>query len=118
MSISSCPRCAKQVTLPVNVDDHATVRCPLCHAQFPLSEALVNAPPLLEVIENLAEGVPAEESGQLIARRDRDIAIAAFVETPSFRRPMAGVVNVDSRRAADSSDRKFAVLLQVEPSAA
>ncbi len=56
MSISSCPRCAKQVTLPVGVSDSAQVRCPLCHAQYALADALVNMPPLLEVIEAGADG--------------------------------------------------------------
>lgn len=57
MSISSCPRCAKQVTLPTGVSHSVQVRCPLCHAQYPLADALVNMPPLLEVIEELHEGV-------------------------------------------------------------
>ncbi len=52
MSISSCPRCSQQVTLPVGVSNSARVRCPLCHAQYVLADALVNMPPLLEVIED------------------------------------------------------------------
>jgi hypothetical protein len=56
MSISSCPRCTQQVTLPVGVSTSAQVRCPLCRAQYSLADALVNMPPLLEVI-----GDPGQE---------------------------------------------------------
>jgi len=52
MSVSSCPRCAQQVTLPVGVSNSARVRCPLCHAHYALADALVNMPPLLEVLDN------------------------------------------------------------------
>ena len=50
MAISSCPRCTQQVTLPVGVSTHAQVRCPLCRAEYTLADALVNMPPLLEVV--------------------------------------------------------------------
>lgn len=50
MSTTSCPRCSAQVTLPVGVSNDATVRCPLCHAHYTLADALVNMPPLLEVV--------------------------------------------------------------------
>jgi hypothetical protein len=59
MSISSCPRCAKQVTLPVGVSDQAQVKCPLCHAQYTLADALANSPPLLVVIEEQATAATA-----------------------------------------------------------
>jgi hypothetical protein len=46
-AISTCPRCQRQVSIPAGVDAAAAVRCPLCHAEYPLSEALVLAPPEL-----------------------------------------------------------------------
>jgi hypothetical protein len=60
MSISSCPRCSKQVTLPVGASQDATVRCPLCHAQYALSEAWLTMPPLLELIEDVPSGTPGD----------------------------------------------------------
>ena len=54
MSISSCPQCAKQITLPTGVSSSAKVRCPICRAQYTLAEALLNLPPLLEVIEDVS----------------------------------------------------------------
>jgi hypothetical protein len=50
MSISSCPRCTEQVTLPVGISNNARVRCPKCRAEYTLADALVNMPPMLEVI--------------------------------------------------------------------
>ena len=51
MSISSCPACSKQVTIPAGLGTTARVRCPLCHSQYTLADALVNMPPLLELVE-------------------------------------------------------------------
>jgi len=60
MSTTSCPRCSGQVTLPLGVRNDAMVRCPLCHAHYSLADALVNMPPILEVVENADEALPAE----------------------------------------------------------
>lgn len=60
MSTTSCPRCSAQVTLPVGVSNDATVRCPLCHAHYTLADALVNMPPLLEVVESESEALAAD----------------------------------------------------------
>ncbi len=51
MSISSCPQCGKQVTIPAGVGTSAKVRCPLCHSHYTLADALVNMPPLLELVD-------------------------------------------------------------------
>ena len=56
MSISSCPQCGKQVTIPAGVGTSAKVRCPLCHSQYSLADALVNMPPLLELIDEAVAG--------------------------------------------------------------
>ncbi|MBI3837133.1 MAG: hypothetical protein HY288_04265 [Planctomycetia bacterium] len=58
MSISSCPQCAKPISLPSGVSSSAKVRCPLCRSQYTLADALVNMPPLLEVIEDAPVGAP------------------------------------------------------------
>jgi hypothetical protein len=55
MSTSSCPQCGKQVTIPSGVGTSTKVRCPLCHSQYTLADALVNMPPLLELVEEDAE---------------------------------------------------------------
>lgn len=60
MSTTSCPRCSAQVTLPVGVSNDATVRCPLCHAHYTLADALVNMPPLLEVVGGEGESLAAD----------------------------------------------------------
>jgi hypothetical protein len=46
--------------LPVGVSNDTTVRCPLCHAHYTLADALVNMPPLLEVVEDAGDALPAE----------------------------------------------------------
>ncbi len=56
MSISSCPQCGKQVTIPAGVGTSAKVRCPLCHSHYTLADALVNMPPLLELVDEDIEG--------------------------------------------------------------
>lgn len=60
MSTTSCPRCSAQVTLPVGVSSDTTVRCPLCHAHYTLADALVNMPPLLEVVEDVGDALPED----------------------------------------------------------
>ena len=39
-TISPCPRCQKDVSIPIGIDLAASVRCPLCGAEYPLGEAL------------------------------------------------------------------------------
>ena len=58
MSTSSCPQCGKQVTIPSGVGTSAKVRCPLCHSQYTLADALVNMPPLLELVDDAPLGLP------------------------------------------------------------
>ncbi|MGD9722175.1 MAG: hypothetical protein AB7O59_11970 [Pirellulales bacterium] len=61
-AISSCPQCGKQVTIPSGVATSAKVRCPLCDSQYTLADALVNMPPLLELIDDeLPAGDGAED---------------------------------------------------------
>ena len=58
-SISKCPRCAQSVTVPDGVAAEARVRCPLCVAEYALSEALAGMPPTLIVVDAAAVAVVA-----------------------------------------------------------
>jgi hypothetical protein len=53
-TISSCPQCAKQVTVPSDVGASEYVRCPLCHSEYTLGEALAGAPPMLILVGSLS----------------------------------------------------------------
>ena len=90
MSISTCPRCNKQVLVPVDASSTARVRCPLCHEQYSLADALANLPPQLEVIEELAQELPAEPL-------DAPAAAAVFSE------PLADV-DLGSTSGAEKSE--------------
>ncbi len=83
MSTTSCPRCSAQVTLPVGVSNDATVRCPLCHAHYTLADALVNMPPLLEVVEDGGESLAARWLDDGDAAEDVPTAVALPAEDPS-----------------------------------
>jgi len=50
MMVSSCPRCGDSVSVPVSVGGGTTVRCPLCSAEYDLSEILAKLPPALEIV--------------------------------------------------------------------
>ena len=67
-AISTCPKCQRQVSIPAGVDSAAAVRCPLCEAEYPLSEALVLAPPELIPVVAVArqESAPASDIVQAL----------------------------------------------------
>jgi hypothetical protein len=48
--ISSCPKCARLVTLPQGADAEAQVRCPLCGAEYRLADAMAGMPPELMLV--------------------------------------------------------------------
>ena len=50
-SISSCPQCGQQVSIPPFAAPSAQVRCPLCSGQYSLQTALENLPPMLVLVE-------------------------------------------------------------------
>ena len=50
-AVVNCPKCDAQVSLPVGADPVWQVRCPLCDKEFPLAEALDQAPPELIVVD-------------------------------------------------------------------
>jgi hypothetical protein len=67
-SISSCPHCGQQVLISMELSAECQVRCLICEAEFPLSQALVNAvdaPPELVPVAS-AESHP-EDGGSLAA---------------------------------------------------
>ncbi len=100
MSTTSCPRCTGQVTLPVGVKNDATVRCPLCHAHYTLADALVNMPPILEVVENADEALAADSfDAPPVDRVGEPIAAAepppAELAEPEFAEPEFAEVDDD-----------------------
>ena len=52
---SACPKCQKQVAIPDGAEPESRVRCPLCDAEYALSEALALAPPALILIDAEAD---------------------------------------------------------------
>jgi hypothetical protein len=50
MSIATCPKCHRQVSLPTTDDHSVLVRCPLCGGQYALRTALDHVPPSLEIL--------------------------------------------------------------------
>ncbi|NQU19844.1 MAG: hypothetical protein HQ567_01070 [Candidatus Nealsonbacteria bacterium] len=61
--LSNCPKCEQPVTVPDGVDPSGQVRCPLCDAEYPLSEAMASAPPALIPLDAVpADTEPATET--------------------------------------------------------
>jgi len=72
-AISTCPRCRRQVSLPVGAAATAAVRCPLCEAEYLLSEALALAPPELILVAGAAgEASPVEDGYDLHGSPSRE----------------------------------------------
>ena len=63
---SNCPKCQKQIMVPDGLGADTQVRCPLCQAEYPLSDALALAPPALIVVGMVA-ALPAEEAKPITA---------------------------------------------------
>jgi len=55
--VAKCPECERQVTIPDGVDPEVSVRCPLCNAEYPLSEAMATAPPELVPVAAIGDGI-------------------------------------------------------------
>jgi len=55
VQVVECPNCAQQLRVPRGLDSAQLVRCPICDAEYPLSETAA------EVQEIPAEEAPAEE---------------------------------------------------------
>lgn len=76
MTVATCPACRESVTVPVDATPQCTVRCPLCHEQFPLAAFLAQLPPSLIVVGDEPDEASAEE--------ERDEAAQAHVLLGSF----------------------------------
>ncbi len=63
INLSSCPRCSRTVTLPEDADVAVLVRCPLCDAEYPLSEALPPALIIVSKTERCMAPAPAPVTG-------------------------------------------------------
>ena len=50
MIVAPCPACRENVTVPIDARPESIVRCPLCSAEFRLSEFLAQLPPPLIVV--------------------------------------------------------------------
>ncbi len=56
MTVSPCPKCFEDVTVPAGAKPEARVRCPLCYEEYALSDALKKLPPSLIVLDDGAAG--------------------------------------------------------------
>ena len=57
-----CPKCERQVAVPIDVSPHAHVRCPRCGEEYRLSDVLDFVPPLLVLVD--AELSPPAERAE------------------------------------------------------
>ena len=73
-TISSCPRCQKQVSIPGGVPSTALVRCPLCAAEYPLAEAV--PPELIPVliVADQVEPVESEDVAGVMPPHETEVA--------------------------------------------
>ena len=58
-TVSACPKCSQQVTIPDGVPGDIQVRCPLCDEEYSLSEALATIPPALIPVDPVPVGAGA-----------------------------------------------------------
>jgi len=66
MSIATCPKCHRQVSLPATDDHSVWVRCPLCSGQYSLRMALDHVPPALEILGPDAGATTAMQGGETV----------------------------------------------------
>jgi hypothetical protein len=95
-AISTCPKCQRQVSIPAGVDSAAVVRCPLCEAEYPLSEALALAPPEL---------IPV-------------VAAASREAAPAWDIHHAALVAAEGEEAQPAEEDEAAAVAQLMPIAA
>ena len=95
MSIATCPKCHRQVSLPTTDDHSIWVRCPLCGGQYPLRTALEHVPPSLEIV-----GPDAEQT-----TGDVGLAAAGFgarADLPTYQDMQAGGGPIGETPAQDA----------------
>lgn len=124
--VTSCPRCARQVSLPPGDDASAWVRCPLCDAQYPLQAALDYVPPLLEIVpppalraadetSQAVESLPHEDWTQPAHAPQPEAAVAPETTVPGGMAATAGTVS--SSAAAEPSADVFDAVIGLDQEA-
>ena len=102
-TFSSCPRCQKPVSLPAGVDSAALVRCPLCAAEYRLSEAI--PPELIPVLvatdQASAAGRTVEHEEVTIEHEENEAAAVAVGQSR-----MAAMAAVRGRQPGPASALK------------
>ena len=95
-SISKCPKCRQEVTIPDGLDPGTEVRCPLCVVVYPLRDALAEAPPAL---------VPVDPDAIKGPRPDSDALATSVLISERFHVPdsdaLAGARETESESAVD-----------------
>ena len=89
-AISKCPNCQEPISIPLGVEVSASVRCPLCGAEYSLGVAMAMAPPELiplpsSMVEPAAATEPAAASNDSTVAVQEDEAaavVAQFVAVP------------------------------------
>ena len=95
--ISKCPRCRQQVTVPDRLDPQSRVRCPLCDAEYPLSEAMAEAPPALILVDapaaqEIITEPEAVSAAEVVPEAERvSESPEAEMEVPADQRPAIDV---------------------------
>ncbi len=108
--VSKCPKCEEVVTIPDGVGPQSAVRCPLCEAEYPLSEALAAAPPaLIPVDRAAAQGLVPDSNAMLKSDLvtepfhvpDVDAASTPAAAKPHSGRPAAETPALDAWKKVD-----------------
>ncbi|MBN1395714.1 MAG: hypothetical protein JW959_11885 [Pirellulales bacterium] len=81
--ISNCPRCQKPVSIPPRVDSSAMVRCPLCEAEYALSESLALAPPELIPLTAATERGPTDGGENVSLQNEAALVAEQYSAAPS-----------------------------------
>ncbi len=98
--VTSCPRCAARVSLPVSAPSESRVRCPLCGGEYRLQEAIEYIPPALVLIDEPASGEPRGASWMAAA----SIADTTQTEATSGAAAMSGATMASDNARTDEGD--------------
>jgi hypothetical protein len=125
-SVTSCPTCLQQVSLPASDDHSVWVRCPLCNAQYPLKSAIDYVPPTLQIVPApAADGMASHvEFGSAMAPRQSASDVMFDDASIHAQQPQAveGSSHVDldgkhrvGSRSADDQEVGFGFDLEHQP---
>jgi LSD1 subclass zinc finger protein len=102
--ISSCPKCARLVTLPQGADPDAHVRCPLCDAEYRLADAMAGMPPELMIV-GAAAGAADQAMGDAVQFDPEPLDLPAAADNRRRRaEPIVGEIEVDEMGGDDLPD--------------